>query len=1809
MSIKEKINEAKTIYDIEISSLIKEKDMWKKFLDFSSEFYKYSFMENILMYAQSPNVTMCATLEQWNSVGRRVHKGSRALRIINNEKDEISLKYVFDIKDTYGNSKVLSRKWKASEEGIIQMLNDYFDYDKQTEFKSIITNYVSEQLDNSDMIGKLSDEELKIVLNAEFLETLINSVTYQVAKRTDINITNINELFTKYNSIDNIISIKFLGFCTNKCSNDLLRIIEHKIRQSRMENNYEIKNIWNDDKREYGKDVSTKISRPSDGWNRNGQITREGTGSGETSRDNRTTIESEESNAENERIHSSSKVQQYDRRNEVGIIDATNKRESLEELRVEQSTLFSFPKSSVVSEILINKILSYGGNTVDSISRIKDILNDKDTNLKQKSVNIKNEYNCSGAGIPNEYTYMSESKGIKITDNKTNTEVLLSWTEVTKRLQKILQTENSQLLIEDLVDNNFIEVDNEKYEVKEDTLSYESQEIATDYYKEEQKEIADLIKKDEIENFNVEKVNYHISDEYIKPYNLKLKYKENIDAIKLLKTIESKNRLATTEEQIILAKYNGWGGLAKCFDSKAIDWKEEYKEIQEILTDEEYKKAKETVLNAFYTDSYIIDNIYNGLDRLGFKSGNVLEPSAGIGNFLGRLPENMQNSKFTAIEIDSISGRILKQLYQKENVQIKGYERTELSDNFYDVAITNVPFGQYKVYDKNYAKENFNIHDYFFAKSLDKVRSGGIVAFITSRWTMDKMSSDVREYIAKRSDLIGAIRLPSTAFKQVANTDVVTDIIFLQKREQMREELPNWINTKEYFDKVYMNQYFIDNPEMIMGEIIESTNQFGKTLDVKLSDGEVLKDKLQKAIELLPQNIYIQSEKTENNEQENNVISAVEGVKNNSYTIYDDKIYYRRDSIMTQVDKKETVLDRIRAMVGVRDALRIVIEKQCQDIRNEEIEPYREKLNKEYDKFLKKYGSINSFTNKNAFYEDSEYSLISALEDINEETKETTKRDIFYKRTIEPQKEIESVETAEEALIVSISQRAKVDLEYMSKLSNKDYQTLTEELKDKIYRNPIVAKKLGEDNYINGWETAEEYLSGYVVDKLNIAENFAKDNEIYFKNIVALKQVQPIKLEAEDIEIRLGATWIPEEYITEFAKAKFKVDEPFYSRYYMEIKYNSQLSKWLIEHKPYMNNIESTELFGTKRIKALELLEESLNLKNVTIYDPDPNDLEGKKRIVNKKETILAREKQELIKGEFKNWIYEEKERRDNVVNIYNKQFNRIKLREYDGKNLTFPSINVNIGLREHQKNAIARILYSKGNTLLAHCVGAGKTYEMVAGCMELRRLGLAKKPLIVVPNHLVEDWGKEFYKLYPGANILIANRKDFVKDKRKRLVSKIATGDYDAIIMAHSSFERISVSDETQKKFIEREIEQVSTALNNAQFEDTSSRTVKQLQTILKNAEERQETLLNAKEKDDVINFENLGVDYLFVDEADLYKNLYVYSKMNNVAGVQSTRSQKASDMFMKIQSLLEKNNGKGVCFATGTPVSNSMAEVYTMQRYLQPQTLQDMGLNNFDDWASTFGEVISNFEIAPDGSGYRVKQRFSKFHNIPELMNMFREVADIQTPEMLNLPIPKLYNEKPQIVALEASKELKDFVESLAERSETIKNGGVNPKIDNMLKITSEGKKAALDMRLIDEQYDDILNSKVNAVVENVYKIWGDTKENKSTQIIFCDMSTPTNISGKYDVYNDIKNKLLEKGIPLNEVEFIHDADTDSKKSTLFKNVRTGNVRILLGSTAKLGAGTNVQNKLIAEHHVDVPWRPRDVEQRERQNFKTRK
>ncbi len=1665
MSRKEKIENAKELFASGMESLLGNKEEWKKFLDFSSQFYKYNFLENLLMYVQRPNATMCATYEQWQSVDRFVTKGSKGIRLIDDSSNDISLKYVFDITDTNGNARILARKWSAKEYDVFKILNNYFKYDKVENLQELVAHHLM-TIPEKEIYGELKDEELEQVINMDLLECIYKSSTYQVAKRSGFEIENEEKLFENFPNINNPLQLKVLGRATSIVTNEILRIVEYKIKQiNKEENKNEFRKIWNVGEKEYAGELSNKISRFSNGWDDNEKIIGERKGDKRTERSDRETTGNEIYRATNTGIYSESKTQTDDAEFDRRRVTTNNSREdiNIDDQGVDKSTSFSM-----------------------SIFDLETV---------EKSFNYK---------VGNANT--------------------------------------------------------------------------------EDKEVIE------------EKINYKITEEEKKQSTLKGKYVENINAINLLNELRIEDRLANKEEQEILAKYNGWGGLSKAFDSNNIEWKEEYKELKELLSEEDYKRAKESVLTSFYTEPYIIDSIYNGLEQIGFKGGKILEPSAGVGNFIGRVPESFKNSKFTGVEIDNMTGNMLKQLYQKEDIQIKGFEKTNLKNNYYDVAISNVPFGNYSVFDNEYRNEKFKIHDYFFAKSIDKVKVGGIVAFITSKGTMDKKSKEVREYISKRADLIGAIRLPKSAFKNIARTEVTTDIIFLQKREKIREEVEYWVNSNEYIDDVYLNEYFIKNPEMIMGEIKETTNQYGKDIEVVLKD-ENLKEKLERAIKKLPENIYVESQITE---EENNVesIPAIESVKDYSYALVNGNLYYRQNSNMILSSEKGIVLERIKGMIKIRDTLDSLIELQSTEIEDGNIKVLQGKLNYEYDNFTKKYGNLNSKANRNAFSDDAEYSLLSALEDIDDETKTVTKSDIFFKRTITPYREVESVETSEDALITSLNQLGIVNLEYMSKLSNKDYETLIQELKGKIYRNPLKAQELGKENIVNGWQTAEEYLSGYVVDKLAEAESFAEKDERYFENVIALKEVQPVKLEASDIELKLGATWIPEQYIKDYINQIFKVKQDYYSRFDMKVLYNNKLSKWVIENKPFSRNLEMTEIFGTKRINAIELLEDTLNLKNVTIYDKEYGSDE---RIVNKEETMKARQKQEEIKESFSNWIYKDIERRDNLVRIYNRKFNQIKVRKYDGSNLIFPNMTKTIDLLPHQKNAVARILFGESNTLLAHCVGAGKTFEMVASCMELRRIGIAKKPLIVVPNHLVEDWGKEFYRLYPNAKLLVATKKDFAKEKRERLVSKIATGDYDAIIMAHSSFERISVSKETQEKFMKTEISQVEDALNMAEAENGTGRTVKQLQTVLKNLEKRQEELLNSKPKDNVINFESLGIDFLYVDEAHQYKNLYLYTKMGNIAGIQQTRSQRATDMFMKTQYLLQRNKGKGVVFATGTPVSNSMSELFTMQRYLQTNTLRDMGLENFDDWATTFGEVVSNFELAPDGSGYRVKQRFSRFYNIPELMNIFSEVADIQTAEMLNLPTPSLKNNEYTIVSSEPTSDLKEFVESLVERSEQIKNVGIDPKIDNMLKITNEGKKAALDLRLIDESYDDLEESKVNKVVEDTYIIWKESENIKGTQLLFCDMSTPTNISGKYDVYNDIRNKLLELGIPANEIEFIHNADTDSKKSTLFKNVRSGNVRILIGSTAKMGAGTNVQNKLVSLAHIDAPWRPSDVEQRE--------
>lgn len=1303
-----------------------------------------------------------------------------------------------------------------------------------------------------------------------------------------------------------------------------------------------------------------------------------------------------------------------------------------------------------------------------------------------------------------------------------------------------------------------------------------------------------------------EPVNYHIDNEHLGSGTPKERYRNNIAAIMLLFSLEKENRLATPEEQEILARYVGWGGLSDVFDSTKSNWTNEYTELKSLLNDEEYTQARESTLTAFYTPPIVIDSIYSILDNLGFKYGNILEPACGTGNFLGRLPDQMKDCKLYGIELDSITRRIAKQLYQKANITVDGYENTNLPDNFFDIAISNVPFGQFKVSDKRYNKLNFNIHDYYFAKTLDKVRPGGIIAFVTSKYTMDKANSSVRKYINERAELLGAIRLPNTTFSESANTKAVSDIVFLKKRERPMVVDEPWLYTQEDANGFVYNAYFQNHPDMVLGNFEMSKSMYGRDeLTVVPFDDIPLKDSLEKAVSNIQgkmDQIIFDDNVIEDSNEEIVTIPADPTVKNFSYTLIDGDIYFRENSIMTKMELTETASNRITGMIEIRDCVRNVIDYQKEDFEDLIIENEQKRLNILYDAFTEKYGLINSRGNSLAFRDDSSYYLLCSLENLNEDGTLKSKADMFSKRTIRKHVPVESVETSNEALMISLAEKAKIDFDYMNQLTGFDKEKMVEDLKGVIYRIPDI------DDNNEVYVTADEYLSGNIRQKLKVAEMAVSINPIYQENIDALKQAMPGELSASEIEVRLGATWLPENIYEDFMHELLSISTFVQSR--INITYSKATGNWNISNKNWdRGNAKAEKTYGTHRANAYRLIEDCLNLKATKIYDYEYDD-EGKKvAILNKKETMIAQQKQEAIKEAFTNWIWKDYDRREYLVKRYNELFNSIRPREYNGDHLEFPNMNNEISLRKHQKDAIAHILYG-GNTLLAHVVGAGKTFEMTAACMELKRLGLSQKAMFVVPNHLIEQWGSEFLQLYPSANILVARKQDFEKSKRKTFCSRIATGEWDAVIIGHSQFEKIPISVERQRKLIEDQIESITNGIQDLKANGGERFSVKQLERTKKGLKKRLEKLNNDERKDDVIYFEELGIDRLFVDESHNYKNLFLYTKMRNVAGLTQTEAQKSSDMFMKCQYLDEITGGKGVVFATGTPISNSMTEMYTIQRYLQYNTLKEHGLEHFDSWASTFGETVTAIELAPEGTGYRMKTRFAKFFNLPELINMFKEVADIKTADMLNLPTPTAHYHN---IAVKPSEEQKEIVAEFAKRAEAIRNENIDPTVDNMLKITNDGRKLALDQRLIDPTLDDNPHSKVNTCIDNVIRIYEDTKDKKSTQLIFCDMSTPQKTSKAFlenleqnkqvpytNVYDDIYKKLIEHGIPPNEIAYIHDAATDTKKKELFSKVRQGSVRILLGSTAKMGAGTNVQDLLIASHDLDCPWRPSDLEQR---------
>ena len=1462
---------------------------------------------------------------------------------------------------------------------------------------------------------------------------------------------------------------------------------------------------------------------------------------------------------------------------------------------VDQKFTVERPALSFITQDEIDAVLRRGGITAGGRNRIYEYFMEHH-DMKDAAEFLKNEYGTGGSspGIPGAGASDAshDAKGLKLAKGKIGNpevEVLLKWNKVAERVRQLIRTDD-YLSPEEMEEYEERQEAQRLADLEEAQQALEAEQIDVDQPEDkETSETVEAVERREETVTDIQATNFHITDDELGQGTPKEKFRANIMAIQLLKKCEDENRNATPEEQEILSRYVGWGGLADAFDETKAAWETEYLELKTVLTPEEYAAARASTLNAHYTQPIVIDSMYQVLENLGFTKGNILEPSMGVGNFFGMLPENLNQSKLYGVELDSISGRIAKLLYPDANIQIKGFEKTDYPNDFFDVAIGNVPFGAYKVNDRQYDRFNFMIHDYFLAKTIDQLRQGGVAALITTKGTMDKASPEVRKYLAERADLLGAIRLPNTAFKANAGTEVSADILFFQKRESFTKEMPDWVNLESDANGITINKYFVQHPGLILGEMKEVSGPYGMETTCAPMEGADLELQLQEAVKHIRGSMVaavdIEAELDEMPES----IPADPNVRNYSYTVVDDQVYYRVNSLMNQVKMPAATAERVKGMVAIRDTVRELIAMQMEEfVTDEEIQKQQKKLNQVYDTYTAKYGVIGSNANKRAFSDDSSYCLLCSLEDLNEDGTLKRKADMFTKRTIKKAVAVTSVETATEALALSLNEKAKVDLPYMAQLTGKTEEKITEELVGVIFKNPVTDQ----------WESGDEYLSGNVRDKLNTARTFAENHPEFTPNVRALEAVQPRDLEASEIEVRIGATWIePSDY------QEFMVELLHTPRYLaqkeIQVKFSEVNGEWRITGKnaDSPRNAFAYATYGTERANAYRILEDTLNLKDVRIYDKVVNDNGDEVRVLNKKETMLASQKQDALKAAFQDWIFKDQQRRERLVSVYNERFNSIRPREYDGSHLTFPGMNPEIELRPHQKNAVAHQLYGD-NVLLAHVVGAGKTYEMVAAAMESKRLGLSQKNLFVVPNHLTEQWGAEFLQLYPGANILVATKKDFEPANRKKFCARIAMGNYDAIIIGHSQFERIPISDERQEAMLRKQIDDLEMAIQSARYEQDGGRyTVKQIEKTRKTLQIRLEKLNRKEKKDQVVTFEELGVDHLYVDEAHSYKNAFLYTKMRNVAGIAQNEAQKSTDMFNKCQYLDEITGGKGISFATGTPISNSMTELYVMQRYLQNSKLQNMGLGLFDSWASTFGEVVTSIELAPEGTGYRAKSRFARFYNIPELMNMFKEIADIKTSDQLKLPVPEAEYET---VVLKPTEQQKEIVESLGERAEVVRNGGVDASVDNMLKITNDGRKLALDQRLVNELLPDNPESKISVCAEKSYEIWKDTAAQKSAQLIFCDLSTPKG-DGSFNVYDDLKQKLMTKGIPDKEIAFIHDANTEAKKTDLFGKVKSGQVRFLIGSTAKMGAGTNVQDRLIALHHLDIGWKPSDLEQRE--------
>ena len=1817
---KEFVNDFFNIRDETLKDIQGNSYVWNRFIIYWSKILDDYSIDNILnLYSYNSSGRVFKTFDDWNSeeIGRRIKPKSRGISIIVNDAKI----YVFDIRQTYGKEY---RTWNY---------NHYIDKDILNYYQD---SYNIENDDSKTLYENFYDTFYEISLNqimnnyktmsSDEVEFVAKTMTSLFLAKSNFNINNLPTVYEMLENMETDDILKCMQIANKETANiyndfiektDNLISIQNVIRENVLNQFKEDTFISEEQKQNFISSIERNSFFNSEHIENiyNGYVTR------------------------------------YERafkkmvNNIVDEITTESNVESIKETKVDDSEEINTDTSSISDEENVREQMSlFAPREEELANKICDIFNSFDTkyqntfeinnvelqkweHIKSKKRNLSIILTSSLIGEfadrDNSFTYFNSDKTdeIKLNNSIANNYFLQELYKdkdfsisFTPSMIHIFwhnfddKTFDMNIPSTKLVDQS--EIDNQELEKIDDEISAINNDKEIDY-KVTTAEIipthdgikTNVIEKhtyntvgEEIEEYP--KANYHIADDKTDTsFGAKSRFEDNVKAIELLKKLETENRNATKEEQDVLARYVGWGGISDAFDERKENWKSERERLKLLLSDEEYKSASHSTLSSFYTPNVAIDGIYKALKQFGFEKGNILEPSCGIGNFFGRLPNEFANSKLYGIELDSISGRIAKKLYPNAKIEISGYEESKVSDDLFDVAVGNVPFGSNTVYDRRY-KDKFLIHDYFFQKTLDKVRDGGIIAFITTDGTLDKKDTKVREYIAKRAEFLGALRLPNNMFTGNANAKVTSDIIFLKKRDDLKHDVSdeNWIYTSEYDDGITINNYYIDNPDMMLGKMELHSTAYGydNTLSPVDEDINVL---MNKALEKLPNNIYEQNTFIQNEDNDYEVLDADDSVKNSAFVIINqdgkDIIYQRSFSSLVPYSIQEgMVAKRIIGLCKVKNALREVFDIQLNDGSDEELSLAQEKLSKEYDEFYKKYGYINDSVNARAFDSDPDYYLLTSIENkISKDDEENDKPkyekgDVFTKRTIRKSKKITSAENAEEALRYSLNNRGCVDFEYMKTLYPKEESEIIDELDNLIYQDP---EKINDFNH--GWVIASEYLSGNVKQKLNYAKTVNEDNK-FDRNIEALERVQPRPLEYDEISIKLGSTWIPEDVYHEFCCEL--LDIPSWNKSQLKIKYAKEVNTWLFQASGlYGYGVKNTSTWGTDRADALSLIKNSLNLQSVTVYDK----LEDERRVVNPVETANAREKQEAIKQEFKEWIWKDEDRRNRLVKLYNEQFNCMKEREYDGSHLTFDGMNPNIELRPHQKNAVARVLYG-GNTLLAHAVGAGKTYECIASAMELKRLGIVSKPMFVVPNHLLGQWANEILKLYPTANILVATQKDFEKTRRKKLMGKIATGEWDAVLIAHSSFGLIPMSKEYEQKHMEGQIEEVVNAIERIKAETNDSLSVKKLEQIKTSMDTKLKSLID-RPKDDVVTFEELGVDELIVDEAHLFKNLPMFSKIRNVAGINNSESKKATDLFMKISYVLENNGGKGAVFATGTPISNSMGELFVMQKYLQLDRLREMGLEHFDEWASTFGEIVNSFEIAPDGSGFRTKARFAQFFNILELMTLFKEIADIQTSKMLDLPVPKLKGGDYKTVVAPKSEELAEYVNKLAERSEIIRNG-CDPREDNMLLVTNDGRKAALDLRMIDSSMPDLPNSKINIAVENIYRIWLENKEDKLTQLVFCDLSTPKN-DGSFNVYDDIKNKLIARGVPADEIEYIHNAKTNPQKLKLFEDMRNGTKRILVGSTSKMGAGMNVQDKLIALHHLDCPWRPSDIEQRE--------